>query len=295
MQREVSVWRRVLQAGIVAVAFFYVGRTFYAGLGELERTRFAFHLPLLLLSMALLLVYLLCQGGIWALLLGRSLSGKHPFRFGEALRVFLISQLGKYIPGRVWVLAGRIYFGGRVGIPRRRIVAVSVLADLFSILAASAIALPLLLRRTELPQGAFWALLPFAGGGVLLGLFPERVKGIANRLLVWLKRPPLTIVLRRRDFLLVFAASLLSWGIFAFGYVLFAIAVVETAPEDFLWVSASHIVALVLGFLSLVTPGGIGVREGILTYLLGFCYPAPIAAMMAVLSRLWLTIGELLS
>ncbi|RMD97588.1 MAG: hypothetical protein D6812_14995, partial [Deltaproteobacteria bacterium] len=289
------MWRRVLQGGIVAVAFFYVGRTLFSGLDELEGARFAFHFPLLLLSMVLLLVYLLCQGGIWALLLGRTLDGKRPFRFGEALGVFLISQLGKYIPGRVWVLAGRIYFGGRVGISKGRIVAVSVLADLFSILAASAIALPLLLRRTEVPQGALWALLPFVAGVVLLGLFPEGVKGIVNRLLARLRRPPLTIVLRRGDFLLVFAASLLSWGIFALGYVIFAIGVVETAPEDFLWVSASHIVALVLGFLSLVTPGGIGVREGILTYLLGFCYPAPIAAMMAVLSRLWLTIGELLS
>ena len=42
-----------------------------------------------------------------------------------------------------------------------------------------------------------------------------------------------------------------------------------------------------------ITPGSIGVREGILSYLLSFAIPLPFAISISLLSRVWTTLGEL--
>jgi hypothetical protein len=52
--------------------------------------------------------------------------------------------------------------------------------------------------------------------------------------------------------------------------------------------------AWVLGFLSFLAPGGLGVREGILVYLLGFHLPSHVAIVVTLLSRLWVTAAELM-
>jgi uncharacterized membrane protein YbhN (UPF0104 family) len=48
-----------------------------------------------------------------------------------------------------------------------------------------------------------------------------------------------------------------------------------------------------LGFLSPVTPGGIGVREGVLVLLLGSAVLAPQAIMVALVARLSWTLVEM--
>jgi uncharacterized membrane protein YbhN (UPF0104 family) len=52
--------------------------------------------------------------------------------------------------------------------------------------------------------------------------------------------------------------------------------------------------AWVIGFLSFLAPGGLGVREGILVYLLGFYLPSHVAIVVTLLSRLWVTAAELM-
>jgi uncharacterized membrane protein YbhN (UPF0104 family) len=49
-----------------------------------------------------------------------------------------------------------------------------------------------------------------------------------------------------------------------------------------------------LGFLFILVPGGLGVREGLLAALLSAYMPLPIATVISLLSRLWFTACELL-
>jgi hypothetical protein len=52
--------------------------------------------------------------------------------------------------------------------------------------------------------------------------------------------------------------------------------------------------AYAVGFLALVTPAGLGVREGVLTLALAQVMPAGAALAVALLSRLWMMLVELL-
>ena len=49
-----------------------------------------------------------------------------------------------------------------------------------------------------------------------------------------------------------------------------------------------------IGFLSLLTPSGLGVREGILALLLAQVFAAPLPTVIAIVARLWMVLAELL-
>ena len=57
---------------------------------------------------------------------------------------------------------------------------------------------------------------------------------------------------------------------------------------------AAYAAAYAVGFLSLVPPAGLGVREGVLTVALAQIMPAGAALAVALLSRLWMMLVELL-
>jgi hypothetical protein len=57
---------------------------------------------------------------------------------------------------------------------------------------------------------------------------------------------------------------------------------------------ASWAAAYVIGYLSLLTPSGLGVREGILALLLTEIFAAPLPTVIAIVARLWMVLAELL-
>ena len=53
-------------------------------------------------------------------------------------------------------------------------------------------------------------------------------------------------------------------------------------------------VSATVGFLVLIAPSGLGVREGVLAFLLSLYLPAPVAVTISLASRVWLTLAELM-
>jgi uncharacterized membrane protein YbhN (UPF0104 family) len=49
-----------------------------------------------------------------------------------------------------------------------------------------------------------------------------------------------------------------------------------------------------IGYVSFVTPSGLGFREGALAWMLAGFFPAPVAVALSLVTRLWTTAGELL-
>ena len=59
------------------------------------------------------------------------------------------------------------------------------------------------------------------------------------------------------------------------------------------WLIAAFAAAYVLGYLSMLTPSGLGVREGVLVLLLEPLFPEPLPVVIALAARIWMTLGEL--
>jgi hypothetical protein len=54
-------------------------------------------------------------------------------------------------------------------------------------------------------------------------------------------------------------------------------------------------ISVISGFLNPLTPHGLGTREGLLIILLNQYLPLPVAIVVSLLARVWLTLSELVS
>jgi uncharacterized membrane protein YbhN (UPF0104 family) len=90
-------------------------------------------------------------------------------------------------------------------------------------------------------------------------------------------------------------ANVASWIGYGLAFRWFAASIVPTAGGDHLAYVAVFAGSYLAGYLALVAPGGLGVREAFL--IAGLTQlrlaDAPTAALLAVASRLWLTVLEL--
>ena len=254
------------------------------------------------------LLYLLahcCWGSFWVALL-RSQGQEVSLPVG--LRAYFVSQYGKYVPGKVWVILIRVAMLGRGGASRAVVGLTATFETLTSMAAGAllgAILLPLL--GIEIPGLAGQTYLLALVAGVPLGL------AVLNRLLSWLAKryrgpdakplPTVGLLMLLRGLV----QTSVGWSLLGLSLWLTVRSVVgEAIPfdgETLLRLTAINCFAYVAGFLFLFMPGGVGVRELVLQTMLArelqpLLTDAPaadgLAAVVALVLRLAWTLAEVL-
>jgi uncharacterized membrane protein YbhN (UPF0104 family) len=74
--------------------------------------------------------------------------------------------------------------------------------------------------------------------------------------------------------------------------MVFVNSIVSVPWSQYLSLTAAFAFSYTLGFLAIFVPGGLGVREGILILLLSHYFPLPVATLISLFSRLWMTAVE---
>ncbi len=212
-----------------------------------------------------------------------------------ALRIWSWSSLGKYLPGKVWAVAGMVVMAREAGV---------------AVWAATGSAF--LLQGLALGSGL--VVMISAGGSLLGGLDTAAMWGlgltaVATGFVVALAvKPGMMVPLLRRftgredlelapvsrgDMLLGLIANLAAWLCYGTAVWLLARALMPQSVPGFLSCVSAFTAAYVVGFVTLVVPGGIGVREGLLVVLLEPQIGLPAASTLAVASRLLFTATEI--
>jgi uncharacterized membrane protein YbhN (UPF0104 family) len=217
-------------------------------------------------------------------------------------RAFFTSQLTKYLPGSLWVYPTRALLIKNAGFS----IGSASLALLFESGAfiTTAFAVSLTSIATFPPPYRDWAL--WVGMLGALGLVGLALILIAPApLQAWMStRRKKKVLLPKRttmSFGLVLgtlAGTLLGLGTswLLSGISLFLLLESVGAPvsaSDIPFLAAIFSFAWAAGFIVVISPGGIGVRDVILAALLGTTYLAPIATLTILLSRILWTICEL--
>jgi len=228
----------------------------------------------------------------WALLLHRT-SATSPAALGLIARIWLRSTITRYIPGNVWHILTRVAFAGQLQVSATQVLVSSSVEQLLTLMGALAVFGAMLPFWDLWPGTQSWLLLLLPIG---LALLHPRIFGAA---LVWaaqrLGRPALAWQYRYRDLLLLLSAYYcvtLTAGL-ALYIVLNGLTVVQVAHLPLVIGAAA--LAWVVGYLSFITPSGLGVREAILVTLLSQIVPLPIATLSSLLFRLVLTLGEVVA
>ena len=299
----ITIGKRILQIGLpIAVLGFFL--SFVLGQWkQLVAHPFQWNPWLIALSFVGFLLQELSYGLIWQAVLAR-LGSRLNLR--TALRIYLASEFVRYIPGNVWHVLARILWVGKYGVSRP-VAFASMTVELITKLAAGAFIFGISL----LFWGSFGnvhallvgkSFIVVLGILILLSLFvllhPRILGGLLNTALRLLKREPITLTLRYSDILLVAAAWCVSWIVAGSAFYILTLALWPTLPLAALPICIGiYAIAWDIGFVSFITPSGLGFREGAISGLFALSLstlPLALGAIIAVLSRLVSTLAELL-
>lgn len=276
-------------------------------------------------------------GSVVALVLGYALSatlwGRMVRELGGptvparvSVPLFLVANLGRYIPGKVFQIAGLAWLARERGVRATVSVSAAVLGQLFALMGATVVGTAALLSPAldERVRVAGWVALGVTWGLVVLTSLPGPGRWLAHRLrnlIAWTARrqsagdgssaapPSGTSVaqgsdpggladadlelpaLERPGFGLRWTALYaMNWGLYATAFWLLFLGLVEFQP--FLYVAPAFAAAYVGGYAALFAPAGLGVREGLLVaFLSPVMRPEP-ALALALAARLWATAVE---
>jgi glycosyltransferase 2 family protein len=296
-------WLRIaVQAGLtVGVTFFLVDRL-GVGVGDALAVGRALPDPRILplgLSFPFLLGVFFLAASFWGRM-ARELGASDPGAWAS-FRIVMVANLGRYLPGKFWPLAGLALLARREGIPASTGSAAGVLIQGFSLGGAAVVALPALWIGAGGGRGDSVGLDTSAGAGlaaagILLVLVSlASVPALTHRGLRLLFRAagrdpaeaPRPAASFGPRWLLLHVILWCGYGV-AFGLFLsglgFDVPLAEAAP--------AFTAAYLLGYVALFAPAGIGIREG---FLIAFLQPSlgGAAAAVAVLARVWMTVVEL--
>lgn len=297
----------VLQIGLpiaifVAIAFF-VGKNWNQEWHDLMTYRFQLNVWLLALAFLGFLLQELSYGLIWRGVLARLgfLLDLRP-----CLRIYLASEFVRYIPGNVWHVLTRILWVGKYDVPRP-VAFASITIELVTKLAAGALIFAgSLLFWSDisavgtLAQGTPILVVLGIGGilALLIGLHPRVLNTLLTAGLRLLKRNPVELPLRYQDVLIITLAWCGSWIIAGCAFFILLCSIWSDTPLALLPVCIGiYAIAWDIGFVSFVTPSGLGFREAAITTIFAAAcpfLPASLSAIIAILSRLVSTAAELL-
>jgi uncharacterized membrane protein YbhN (UPF0104 family) len=290
VQGKKAVLSRVAGVAIVLVIFGFLFRSLYLEWEQVVAYGWDLNWAALALAFTLMLSASALYAYLWKVILDRLGT---PLSYRKSFRIFFISQLGRYIPGKVWSILGLVYLSQKEGVSKiisGASVTLQLLLQIVSGVIVFALALPFW-KGLESSVGLL-ALIVCVPVGLVL-LHPALVTRGVN------------LALRLTDQ----AETELSWS---YGYLLgqlalwvgfwlwngvayhFLIRSLDSSPLPNVVVLAGVFsIAWVAGFLSLVTPSGLGIMEGALTFLLSFYFPVHVATIIALWTRVARTASDL--
>jgi hypothetical protein len=214
--------------------------------------------------------------------------------FWSAARIWTVSSLGKYLPGKVWAVAGMAVMAQRAGIGAGPATGSAVILQVLAIGTGATVAALTgwSSLRNAYPgvESGLAVLLVISVVAAAVLLRPDSVRRIVRSAL-----PEATVPLTPPVGAVAFgiAANTTAWLGYGVALWLLARGLLPEAGLGLLPAIAVFTASYLAGFLALFAPGGIGVREGVFILMLQGPIGIGAATALAVASRLLLTVTEL--
>lgn len=242
----------------------------------------------------------LAVGYVWsALLWGRLVQdlGGPSLPFWTTVRVFMVANLGRYVPGKVWQIAGLAYLAKREGVPTGVATGAAILGQGVALLGAALVGIGVIFGASDVFGPMGWGARIVGVGAALTATLVVIVPRFFHHVVaIWFR---LTRTDAPGDGLGSGNAGLrwltlyvINWGIYTTAFWLLYLSFGEW--RAFLQVGPAFAAAYVAGYIAIFAPAGAGIREGVLVVLLQPIMAREVAVLLAVVARLWTTAVELI-
>ncbi len=197
----------------------------------------------------------------------------------------------KYIPGKVWTVLGRASQVDSITNKGVTFLSFISLKEQFVYLLVGILISVLPIYKVY-GLGYFFYLVLLSGIGLYLVIFNKLIHNLVTKILVMILKKELDIpLITHKNGLKLSFFNILLWLSWTLAFYFFAGSMAENFALDLAFVFP---ISVVYGVLAIVMPGGIGVREGIITAFLTVSgMNLEVATSISVASRLWFILGEI--
>ena len=277
---------------LVLVAIF-LAKYFYTSWDDIKKIDWdKFNWGIFILSIFLYFAYKVTLASLWHYI---TKLNKCSIKYTKAETSYLYSILGKYIPGKVFMLAARIPGYQEEGVPMRKVTICFFLENICTLLGAAFLFLiSLFFFPNELLANYKWATI-----GLVILFFicinPKIINFFLSKLGKLMKKNDMEITITYPQMIKVVLLFICNWLIVGTGFYILVVSLYPSVGfSQWLYVGGIYGLSAIIGILAIFTVSGLGVREGILIAGLILIMPKEYAVIISIVSRLWATIAELI-
>ena len=219
----------------------------------------------------------------------------------EISKLYFLGQLAKHLPGKVWGVVYQLNeLRGRYA--ANLVVKVNFDFSIFHMAFNVSISSGLI---AGYQFGVYWGLGLFLLGSLLTfalaraRVFSLFLKTLERFLLLLGKDKNLSSGMLEtnyspRQVVQIFCIKLFTWGMYLLAWSSFQLVFPLMPLDNLIFLCATYTLAWLVGFLSMITPSGIGVRESAFILFSSTQVEFHILAFLAVFVRIWLTLIDLM-
>lgn len=269
---------------LIAGIFYFLIDRLYKSYSQISGYDFMINWPLMTFSFLFSILFFLLMGYAWKQCLG--IFGSEIPKF-HGVYYWCKSQLGKYLPGTVWYMIGRMHFLSKHNTPKQDAFASMIIEMVF--LADASLLFSIILLNNQIAKVInIYLALSIVIFGLLL-IHPKLLNFIFSKFKI------VEVRLKKSYFriLSLFALYVVIVSSSSLGFYLFSKSIYPSL--NMIYVMGSFSLAYFFGLVAFFAPGGLGVREGILSLMLSAVMPLPLAIIISFAARIWWTVAELSS
>lgn len=280
----------ILSLLIIGGVFYFFTTEFKKNWDDILEMDFSLNITLMIISFVLLIASYLGNTLIWRFLINSYHKDIDSITAKESFSIVNTTQLAKYLPGKVWSYAVQIYWLSKRGYSKSKVLFINVLATISTLLAASSIGVVMLaatlnnISRLLFVASIIGVILVY----VIFIFFHSPILNFLIRLAAKLVKKEIEFVqISYMNMFITQSLYLLSNVVFCAGiYVLCLSIGIPNEPAIIVSMIGSLLVGDVAGFVVLVTPGGLGVREGLMFFILSGNVNKQYAIIIPIATRL---------
>ncbi|HVZ66783.1 MAG TPA: lysylphosphatidylglycerol synthase domain-containing protein [Patescibacteria group bacterium] len=209
----------------------------------------------------------------------------------QSIYILSLAEIKRYIPGNFVGLVSRLNSYNHLKISISKLLKMVVYESTIFFLTSLIISIPGVFYLANFSENTIKTYLSTIGI-ILLFLFMLII------ILIFISKQFLRgtkdVLQHMHKYKPTFIYMVISWCFYGLGNFLIAASINHVSPMDIISISSFFVLAWVVGYVVIIAPLGLGVREAFVTYGLAFLMPIGIAASIAVITRVAMVISELI-
>lgn len=268
LERIKQVLQVALGIPLTVLSLLFIARYIFTNINNIIPSISSFDPFGLIVGLLLIIIFFLVRSFTWNEIL--KINNFNPPPLDSAF-LLALSELKRYIPGSILAIAGRVNSFRNFNIKTKDMLRMIGIESVLFVVATFCLSLP----------GFYF-------------LFQEYNFSYIFYFVVTITLVLFWILFNRyskyqKPFLLTFIA----WVFYGIGTFLVISSVSFINPANIVNTISLIILSWLVGYLVIIAPLGLGVREGFLTFALSFAMPIGLAATLSVIARIAFTISEL--